>query len=495
MIMNKKLLLMFAFVLFMPFTVFSKGLTATEYIEKIASDNGGNPNKSSVIGETSLAYDDTADKNLRYVGKNPNNYVVFNDEVPVLKELYVIHLNQYTKSFTSIDSCVSSYNVSKKYFNDDELTECVNNNGNYTYTINGDDRKLGYYTEEQSCIDSITWNYSPSNYDNFQCKKVTDYYGGWRIIGVMNNIDDGTGKKESRLKIQRAEALDDLSWDSLGDNDWTNSSLMKLLNPGYESSEMDASFYYNSTSGLCSYAGHLVGQNTECDYSQNGLKESSKEIIGDAVWNIGSNGSDNLYNYSAFDFYNAERSSNTDINCQGRESCNNKKTTWTGKVGLFYPSDFLYGTSGGNVITREQCLNKNILSWYDEYNDDCNDNNWLLAYDPVQWSIMPVASTSTGQVFSIYTMQNGYMLFNSTYEFGVRPNVYLKSDISIIAGDGTKENPYQLGYLSDEDDNNDLDIIDIIVNPLTGNNVIMILIAFMVIIVGCIMSIIKKREE
>ena len=140
-------------------------------------------------------------------------------------------------------------------------------------------------------------------------------------------------------------------------------------------------------------------------------------------------------------------------------------------------------------------MNKNILSWYDEYNDDCNDNNWLLAYDPVQWSIMPVASTSTGQVFSIYTMQNGYMLFNSTYEFGVRPNVYLKSDISIIAGDGTKENPYQLGYLSDEDDNNDLDIIDIIVNPLTGNNVIMILIAFMVIIVGCIMSIIKKREE
>ena len=43
----------------MPFTVFSKELTATEYIEKIESDNGGNPNKSCVIGETSLAYDDT----------------------------------------------------------------------------------------------------------------------------------------------------------------------------------------------------------------------------------------------------------------------------------------------------------------------------------------------------------------------------------------------------------------------------------------------------
>jgi len=36
----------------------------------------------------------------------------------------------------------------------------------------------------------------------------------WQIIGVMNNIDNGTGKKESRLKIQRVDSLGAYAWDS-----------------------------------------------------------------------------------------------------------------------------------------------------------------------------------------------------------------------------------------------------------------------------------------
>ena len=36
----------------------------------------------------------------------------------------------------------------------------------------------------------------------------------WRIIGVMNNIDDGTGKKETRLKIIRNEPIGNYSWDN-----------------------------------------------------------------------------------------------------------------------------------------------------------------------------------------------------------------------------------------------------------------------------------------
>ena len=45
----------------------------------------------------------------------------------------------------------------------------------------------------------------PNNYVSFNNEL-------WRIIGVMNNIDDGTGKKETRLKIIRDEPIGKYSW-------------------------------------------------------------------------------------------------------------------------------------------------------------------------------------------------------------------------------------------------------------------------------------------
>ena len=77
----------------------------------------------------------------------------------------------------------------------------------------------------------------------------------WRIIGVMNNIDDGTGNKETRLKIIRSESIGNYSWDNKGigtgsstssnaSNDWSDSVLQIVLNSGA---------YWNRTSGECPY--------------------------------------------------------------------------------------------------------------------------------------------------------------------------------------------------------------------------------------------------
>ena len=46
----------------------------------------------------------------------------------------------------------------------------------------------------------------------FQYKKVDAPL--WQIIGVMNNVNDGTGKLETRLKIQRVQSIGDYSWDT-----------------------------------------------------------------------------------------------------------------------------------------------------------------------------------------------------------------------------------------------------------------------------------------
>jgi len=75
----------------------------------------------------------------------------------------------------------------------------------------------------------------------------------WRIIGVMNNIDDGNGKKETRLKVIRSESIGEYSWDTsnanvnigAGVNEWSNSKLMKLLN----SETTGEGLYWNQASG------------------------------------------------------------------------------------------------------------------------------------------------------------------------------------------------------------------------------------------------------
>lgn len=66
----------------------------------------------------------------------------------------------------------------------------------------------------------------------------------WRIIGVFT-VDDGTGKKEERLKIIRDESLRNLSWDNkdtttgaegeFGKNNWPDARLNYLLNEGHSS--------------------------------------------------------------------------------------------------------------------------------------------------------------------------------------------------------------------------------------------------------------------
>ena len=50
--------------------LYFKGETGVEYIKKLGESD-----------TTNLAYDDTDDNNLRYIGANPNNYVRFNDEL------------------------------------------------------------------------------------------------------------------------------------------------------------------------------------------------------------------------------------------------------------------------------------------------------------------------------------------------------------------------------------------------------------------------------
>ncbi len=286
---------------------------------------------------------------------------------------------------------------------------------------------------------------NPNNYVSFNDEL-------WRIIGIMNNIDDGNGTKETRIKLIRNEPIGNYSWDSsassinggYGINEWSQADTMKLMNPGHDSESIGGSLYWNRGIGTC-----YNGQNnttTSCDFSYSGLKETAKILIGEAVWNTGANGTEISYNnILTSKFYELERSSNTGKICPGGDYCNDgvkRTTSWTGYIGLMYPSDYGYATSGGVTANRETCLNTVLYSWGGS--GDCKANDWLYKSGTDQWTLSPLfASSHAGDVFRMYS--SGSMSSSGACgDFALSPVLYLNSNVKIINGEGTESNPFVL---------------------------------------------------
>ena len=222
----------------------------------------------------------------------------------------------------------------------------------------------------------------PDNYVSFNNEL-------WRIIGVMNNIEDGTGNKEIRLKIIRNESIGTYSWDNkgeYGENDWSNSAIQQVLNSGA---------YWNRTNGECPYGQN--GATTPCDFSESGLTEEAKSMISDAVWKLG--GSSTYDDVTASMFYERER---------GTDVYSGRPTEWIGQIGLMYPSDYGYATGGGNV-GRESCLNVELYEWH--HNEQCYNDDWLYN-ELYQRTLMPY-SNGTG-IFDIYGNGRVYNKFKHT---------------------------------------------------------------------------------
>ena len=280
----------------------------------------------------------------------------------------------------------------------------------------------------------------------------------WRIIGVMNNIDDGTGKKETRIKLVKNESIGEYSWDSsdssvnagYGINEWSQADLMKLLNDGYENENVNNSLYWNNQSGACYDA--KLNDGTLCDFTSSGIKKELKQLIANAVWNTGSNGSQFSWNdLDSYDFYQMERSSNTGKICTSGMWCTNdtvaRTTAWTGKIALMYPSDYGYSTTGQDNISSEMCR-RTLLSEgnYDKYSL-CYENSWIYLLGR-KWFLTPLAVANRSDTVYFENNENGTVhMGTAAASVGVFPTVYLKANVKVVSGDGTYENPF---YLSEK---------------------------------------------
>ena len=246
---------------------------------------------------------------------------------------------------------------------------------------------------------------NPCNYVTFNGEEA-----GWRIIGILNTPEG------QRMKLISTYPVEHLKLDV---NDWTKSSLQTLLNSGA---------YYNRTTGKY-YNGR------DLDFTDYGLTGTAKNQIDTITWKLGGTTfEDSHSNGLASHWYTCER---------GTTVYTGSSTEWQGKVGLMYPSDYGYATSGGTSMNRASCLAKELYNWSGA--SDCYNNDWLYNSNNWQWTLTPYSS-SDEEVVDIdrdgSVSENYGHIMNS---LAVRPSVYLISKTSILGGEGTRENPYEIG--------------------------------------------------
>ena len=312
-------------------------------------------------------------------------------------------------------------------YNNSTKTPVVNNSITYQYDTTNN-------LMQDTAGNIRYYGASPNNYIYFNC----DSYPStncelWRIIGVF----------DGKIKLMRNSTIGEYSWDTsasavnsgYGVNEWSQADLMKLLNPGHESESVGGSLYYNSKSGKCYSNENNV--TTACNFTSTGIKNDvTRNMIAETTYNTG--GWDTLDIYSNV-MYEKERETAVISNPSDGIT---RKTTWTGKVALPYPSDYGYATD------LSKC-SQTLLNYSSSTNSyACRSNDWMYPIitssgkSGFGWLLTP-NSNSTYSVFIISTS----VFIASSYvdtAFMVAPVLYLGSDQDIVSGDGSQSNPYKL---------------------------------------------------
>ncbi len=279
----------------------------------------------------------------------------------------------------------------------------------------------------------------------------------WRIIGIFK---DENGE---HLKIVKNEILPESMFpDTYIVNDTT-----------YKIKDEDGRAYYNYINGDesdrndWSKGGLQYWLNSENDTEQNRgylnyLKVNSKNMIEETEFYLGNSGL--TYEFTGFavpafyyydttiESYIHERrndvcDSNAIYNSYGKSNdefgCaiwNGNQATWTGKIGLLYPSDY-----GFSMVESE--WNTDFHAG-DSWDDDRTPNistSWLETnsnHTIGEWLLSPVSDAFNYVAVWNTSAMNGYI----NNPLGVRPTIYLKSNVKITSGDGTEQQPYFLSY-------------------------------------------------
>ena len=259
---------------------------------------------------------------------------------------------------------------------------------------------------------------NPNNYVEFNGE-------AWRIIGVFG----------SNLKLVRDELLTTYSFDNkttvqgidsnYGTNDWTKSYLREFLND----------YYYGGKTITChsETSGSTATNATITCPDINKITDTAKSMIQNTTWTLGGTtyktSNPPYETYPVNELYESER---------GTQVYSGHATTSTDYIGLIYPSDYGYASTDASC---RQNLRAGLKYTFGG-TPTCKNNNWLFK-GVWYWTISPYSSSAN---FVFYVHSDGSLNHNiALYRESVRPSVYLKFDIKIVSGSGTKDDMFKLG--------------------------------------------------
>ncbi len=303
---------------------------------------------------------------------------------------------------------------------------------NYASSVNLMNDRLGGTTSSLDGGNIRYYGANPNNYIYFNCSDYNNQSDTtcekWRIIGVF----------DGKVKIMRNESIGYLPWNTVAPyNNWSNATLMKVLNPGYETENRNNSLYYNKLSGTCSYS---YATDDDCDFTSKGIKNTiTKDKIVEVTWGIGGMSTANVYSNQA---YALER---------GTTVYSGNDTTWFGKITIPYVSDFGYAADfNGCTTTLNNYNGTNVII---NPKIECRTTNWMSTImgaksgGIISWFLTHYSSDN-GSIFELPNYENyAGIAWNNTGGGTARifPTLYLKSEETIVEGTtGTEDNPYKL---------------------------------------------------
>ena len=235
----------------------------------------------------------------------------------------------------------------------------------------------GLYYHTSSLANSAgdnSYRYAGANPNNYVC------FGNDTSTCPSDNLYRIIGVFDDEVKLIKSMSYGNYSWNSIGSNIWSTSSTNTTLN----------STYYNT------------------------LTETWQNKIATHTWKVGGM----AYNssYIAKQYYDIEVGSSS------------SSTTWNGKIGLMYVSDYGFAASYSYWTTA--------LSNY----SSAKSSNWLAGLQ--QWTISRNSTPSGGIFCSISTGEIGYIGQKNSYS--IRPVFYLNSDVTYISGSGTQSDPIRI---------------------------------------------------
>ena len=373
------------------------------------------------------------------------------------KESYLktLSIGEHTLKIISNDGfAIGKITIEKPLTAAQTITKLYNNSTKTTTTVNSvtynlassvglmNDRKGSMSTG----IDAGNIRYygaSPNNYIYFNCSDYSNQSSStcetWRIIGVFDgkvkimrneiigsipyddddedtylqsiardNDDNNSRVELLKYNISDEEIIIKLAPGGQGENDYSKSSLQKILN----------NYYYNNLK--------YIGSSTY-DFTSIGFKnDATRNMITEITYNLGGHDNSSVYSNQ---IYGYER---------GKTVYSGNATTWTGKIAVAYPSDY------GYAADLSLCQKK-----LDSYNDaTCTANNWMKNIitnngDNLGWLLTPDSdyADSAWVVGSSGYVDSGRNAYGASE---VAPVLSLNSELGIGSGTGTSSSPYQL---------------------------------------------------